>query len=149
MKKNTYSELGQYIVALVGAQNMSLRQASIKAGLEGTTIAKILQRDGRVIPTPQTLDRIARGLNGDFLHMMRLAGHLPPEASQDTDTIDDPELYAKFQRLHDLIRQVAEKDRDAAARLMGLVITPFEVMLALEEAEERVLEAVKEDETVQ
>ena len=144
MVGSEYSELGQYIKALCESHNLSLRQASIRAGLESTTIAKILQRDGRVVPTPHTLDRIAKGLGGDFLHMMRLAGHLPPEVSQD-ETIDDPELYTKMQRLMSLIRQVAERDRDAAARLMGLVITPFEVMLALEETEEQEQEVAEHD----
>ena len=139
---NGYSELGQYILALCEAQNLSLRRASLKSDLESSTISKILQRDGQGVPTPDTLDKIASGLGGDFLKMMSLAGHLPPVEGQ--GTVEDAELYAKMQRLQDLIWQVTQRDRATAARLMGLVITPFEIMLALEEMEEREAGQVKE-----
>lgn len=149
MGDNEYSELGRYIVALCQAQNLSLRQASMRSGLDPTTISKILQRDRQNTPTPETLEKIAGGLNGDYLRMMSLAGHLPPVEVLD-GVVDDTELYTKIQRLQDLIWQVAQQDRDAAARLMGLVITPFEIMLALEEsrAPEQVEEVVVDDKKV-
>lgn len=135
-----YTELGQYIMALCTAQNLSLRQASMRAGLDPTTIARILQRDGQNIPRADTLAKIAGALNGDFYHMMGLAGHLPPVGEQ--ETIEGVELYAKFQRLQHLVRELEKRDPEAANRLMGMVITPFEIMLALEgeetgEVEER------------
>jgi transcriptional regulator with XRE-family HTH domain len=131
--KKKYTELGQYIVALTEAQNLSLRQASVKSDLDPTTIARILQRDGTSVPTPETLAKIADGLDGDFYRMMTLAGHLPGD--QGGIDIEDAELYAKFQRLQTLVQEVAEKDPEAARRLMGMIITPFEVMLALESPE--------------
>jgi transcriptional regulator with XRE-family HTH domain len=124
-----YTELGQYIVALVDSHNLSLRKASLRSGLDATTIARILQRDGTNIPTPETLQKLADGLGGDFYRMMALAGHLPPADA--TDEME-AELYAKFQRLQELVRQVAQRDPEEAKRLMGMVITPFEIMLALE-----------------
>ena len=60
MSDGKYSELGRYILALCEAHNLSLRQASMKAGLEAGTISKILQRDGISTPNPETLEKIAQ-----------------------------------------------------------------------------------------
>lgn len=129
---NDYSELGRYILALLDANNFSMRRASLEAGLEASTVHKILDRDraGTGVPTPETLERLAAALGGDYLQMMRMAGHLPEVSALE---MDDAEIYAKMQRLHFLVREIAAKDPAAARRLMGLVITPFEMMLALEE----------------
>lgn len=136
MSDGRYTKLGEYILALCKAKNLSLRQASLRSDLEAGTVSKILQRDGQSVPTPETLDKIARGLDGDYLKMMGLAGHLPPTGGEDADDLD-AELYSKMQRLQDLIRQAARRDPAAASRLMGYVITSFDVMISLDEAELR------------
>lgn len=123
------SELSMYILALCEVQNLTQRQGSERSGLSPTTISKIIARDGRSIPRPDTLEKLAVGLNGDYLHMMTLAGHLAPV---DQESEFGAELYSKMRRLQTLVLQVAAEDPEGAARLMNLVITPFEIMLARE-----------------
>lgn len=125
--KEELTELSRYILALCEVQNLSMRQGSERSGLDPTTISKIVQRDGRSVPRPGTLERLAEGLNGDYLYMMGLAGHLAPV---DQESELDAELATKFKRLRALVRQVAENDLEGARRLMSLVITPFEIMLS-------------------
>ncbi len=126
-KREELSELSRYILALCEVQNLSQRQASERSGLDATTISKIVARDGQSVPTPATLEKLATGLNGDYLYMMSLAGHLSPVgAGEGFDT----ELSTKFKRLQALIREVAAEDLEGARRLMSLVITPFEIMLS-------------------
>lgn len=129
MGNSEYTRLGSYIVKLCEAQNLSLRQASLRAGLEAGTLSKILRRDGQSVPNPDTLGKIARGLNGDYLHMMSLAGHLP-ESGHDEEL--SAEIQAKLKRLDTLVREVARRDPARAAELLALVITPFEVMKSMD-----------------
>lgn len=131
MGTDGYTKLNEYVLALCKAQNLSLRQAALRSGVDTSTISKMLQRDGASVARPDTLERLAAGLNGDYLQMMRLAGYLPEKG--DGEGSEDAELQAKIAYLEDLIRRVAEKDRDAAARLLGMVIAPFEIMLDLKE----------------
>jgi transcriptional regulator with XRE-family HTH domain len=132
MGKDGYSKLNEYVLALCKAQNLSLRQAALRSGVDTSTISKMLQRDGESVARPDTLERLAAGLNGDYLQMMRLAGYLP-EHKGNGEGLEDAELQAKIAYLEDLIVRVAEKDRDAARRLLGMVIAPFEIMLDLKE----------------
>lgn len=139
------TELGAYILALCNSQNLSLRAASMRAGLEEGTISKILQRDGQSIPMPETLGKIAAGLGGDFLHMMRLAGHLPPGGNSDNDPLS-VELRAKLEQLILLIRRAAAQDPDRTEQLLHLLTAPVEIMLALQGIGEPVAEAERETE---
>lgn len=71
--------LGKYITELCKRQNLSMREASRRADLGVETIGTIVRRGQTTQPRPSTLRAIADGLGGSYLHMMRLAGHLPEE----------------------------------------------------------------------
>ena len=72
--------LSQYILELLKNQNLSMREASMKAGLAPETISQIIRRGKTSTPRPDTLRLIASALGGSYQKMMILAGHMeePP-----------------------------------------------------------------------
>jgi transcriptional regulator with XRE-family HTH domain len=70
--------LTDYILSLIEAKNLSMRRASQLSGLNPETIGTIIRRGRSGRPRPATLGAIANALDGDFYHMMKLAGYLIP-----------------------------------------------------------------------
>lgn len=72
---------------------LSARQMSEEAQLANNAVTAILS--GKTNPTPYTIKKLTDkwGTQEDYLAMMRLAGHLPPESSEPID-ISDAELKA-------------------------------------------------------
>lgn len=116
--------LGQYIVDLVDGQNLSLREASMRAGLAPDTISKILRRGETNTPRPSTLQMIADGLGGNFDYMMHLAGHAPlPESG-------NPELVATANRLIEIWQLLRKLDPERARELERIAVMQAEMVLA-------------------
>jgi len=78
--KKDLTPFGVYIWDLCQARNWSLREASMKAGLAPETLSKILRRGASSTPRPDTIQQIADALGGDFVELMRLAGHIETPA---------------------------------------------------------------------
>jgi hypothetical protein len=68
---------------------LSSRQMSIEAELAENAVASILA--GRTNPTPYTIKKLTDkwGTPEDYVVLMRLAGHLPPEPDGDLDITAD------------------------------------------------------------
>lgn len=118
----TTSALGAYLVDSCERHNLSMREASLRAGLSDATISVIVRRGDDTTPRPETLQTLARTLDGDFQHMMRLAGHLPPAPQR---AIDDERLQAKLQRLTEVLSRLPP---DLQARIMEQAILLAEVV---------------------
>lgn len=127
-----YTPLGQYIVDLCERQNLSWREASMRSNLAPETISKILRRDGRSTPRPDTLQLLADGLGGDFTKMMLLAGHLqpPPDTSG-----ADPAMKAKAAELVDLWHRIEELSPERARQIMSIAFIQAEMALAASRAD--------------
>ena len=131
--------LGQYLVDLVGRQNLSLREASMRAGLAPDTISKILRRGETSTPRPQTLQLLADGLGGNFDYMMHLAGHAPlPEEGA------DPELVATANRLIEIWQVLRRIDPDRAQELERIAVMQAEMVLAAARSRQRREETERE-----
>lgn len=94
------NSLGEYILAIIERHpGLSLRQASIRAGLNENAIQQIV-KGARPRPRPGDLKLIADawGTPQDYYEMMRLAGYevpLPP----DMDNPEDVKLLTLFRTL--------------------------------------------------
>lgn len=82
--------LGKYILDLCERQGISMRAASVRAGLGTETIGQIVRRRKRTRPRPETLQAIARALGGSYRRMMYLAGH--EEQADDAVLIEAQEI---------------------------------------------------------
>lgn len=97
--KSDYTPLGKYILHLTQMRHFpSLRAASLAAGLDGQTISAILRRGNKNKPKPETLEKLARALGGDYAMMMELADHPLPAVI----TAEPPKLRLLVERLHEL-----------------------------------------------
>lgn len=116
---------GDYILELCRSQNLSLRDASMRAELAPETISQMLRRRGT--PRPDSLRLIADNLGGSYQHMMVLAGHLSAPPS-DNDV--DPILRAKANELIAIWRELREHDPESADRLEKIALLQAEMVLA-------------------
>lgn len=94
--------LGDYIAGLCEQRNLSMRQASMQAGLAPETISLIIRRGPDSHPRPDTLMAIAEALGGNLTHMMTLAGHLPPSPAE----IEDMELRRKVNQIIEIMEEL-------------------------------------------
>jgi transcriptional regulator with XRE-family HTH domain len=114
--------LGDYIATLLEQRHLSMREASMRADLAPETISQLLRRGPSSKPRPETLLMIAEALDGDYVHMLRLAGHLPEVDAEPTPTavrLRAEELIAKW-------REIYEVDPQAAENLMRLTVVQAE-----------------------
>jgi len=88
--------LGGYIRRLLTERGMSMREASMQAGLAPETISQILRRGVTTRPRADTLLAIAEALAGDYARMLELAGYMQEGAE---DTLRDAVLQRKIARL--------------------------------------------------
>lgn len=124
--------LGQYILDLCDKQNLSMRQASIRAGLSEDTIGVIVRRDTR--PRPETLKAISEGIDGDFQLMMILAGHIEPPSLQGFDR----EVVALGRQLQEEWQRLIKADPEHAVEIMRSTIIQAQALrVALEAIKER------------
>lgn len=127
------SPLGQYLLEFCDGLNLSMRQASIRAGLSPETIGMIVRRGKASRPRPETLGAIADNLGADFIGMMRLTGHLPPSPPDDID----PELRYKAEELLAIWRRLRDIDPKSAERLIRIALMQSEMVLAAANAGNR------------
>lgn len=92
----TSESLGGYIRRLLEERGMSMREASMQAGLAPETISQILRRGQRTKPRADTLLAIAEAVGGDYARMLALAGYLQEGAE---DVLRDAVLRRKIERL--------------------------------------------------
>lgn len=132
--------LADYVLDICERHNLTMRQASIRSGLDPSTIAKIVRRGKHGgAASPATLQAIADALGADFRRMMVLAGHLdqPLEAGP-----DDGDLVYDILRIQEVWRKLRHVDPDAARRLAEHTLAVSNTMLDaigkenLEEAQE-------------
>lgn len=111
--------LAEYLLELCESQNLTMRQASIRSGLDPSTIAKIVRRSKHGgAAEPATLQALADTLNGDFHRMMVLAGHLdePPEVEENED------LTFSILRLQGIWRELWRLDPETAERFVDATL---------------------------
>jgi hypothetical protein len=89
---------------------LSARRMSVEAGLANNIVTAILS--GRTNPTPYTIKKLTDkwGTPGDYLAMMRLAGHLP---------LDAPGESAPGEEL--LLRTYRQLDEDGRREALALL----------------------------
>ncbi len=98
------SELGEYVLSLIQRHpDLSMRQASVQAGLGENTIQQIV-KGHRPHPAPDVLRAIASqwGTDQDYVEMLRLSGceiPLPPDVTR-----EEMEVL-------NLFRSLSEEDR--------------------------------------
>lgn len=112
------TELGRYVLDLINEQNLSLREASMKAGLAPETISQMLRRGKTSTPRPDTLRMIADALGGDYRRMMELAGHLP--SGPITPLVDVPQLRNFAERVSKLPPERQRRIMEAALLLLEI-----------------------------
>lgn len=122
------SPLGEYILTLLEDQNLSMREASMRAGLAPETVSQIIRRGKSSTPRPDTLKLIASALGGNYQYMMILAGHLSPApAALDQET---------RARLEELARKLALLDPAERERITRQYLTLLDFALSLKGVEE-------------
>ena len=119
------SRLGEYILELCERNRLSMREASIEAGLGTETIGVIIRRGNTTTPRPDTLRLIADALGGNYEYMMRLAGHLDPLPPQ-----DDPELRAMLDEIARLWQIIKKHQPDRIPTLARMAQMQAELVLA-------------------
>jgi transcriptional regulator with XRE-family HTH domain len=134
------SPLGVYLLELCKQRNLSMREASARAGLGVETIGTIVRRGNATKPRPDTLRQIAGALEGDFDRMMVLAGHLPDRPSADSERT---ELRRKVHRIAELLSTLPPSLQD---RLADALIVQTEASKAAFEAGERQTETTQLEE---
>ena len=117
------SEIADYIMNLCRQQHLSMREASIKAGLSTETVGVIVRRGNP--PRPDTLRAIARALGGDYDHMMRISGHLPPRPPSDEEFID-----SDMDDLVPLWKEIKYRNRKAYKLLLDATRSMAQTVLA-------------------
>jgi hypothetical protein len=99
----TTSELGKYLQQLIKRHpRLSMRQASIKAGLNENAVQQIITGHN-VRPRPATLKAITDtwGTPKDYFELLRLAGH---DTTTELKTPEEAELLVQFRKLSDDIK---------------------------------------------
>lgn len=107
--------VGEYIVAMLKRHpGLSMRQASIKAGLNTNAIQQII--NSKITPRPNTIKALADmwGTPEDYVAMMRLSGYEVP------DTVDIAGLSSVKRHAIDLLSRDTVPDQVAAFIAAGL-----------------------------
>ncbi len=113
------TELGRYILNLCESNRLTMRKASMKAGLAPETISKILRSGDRQTPRPETLRLIADNLGGSYDEMMRMAGHLPSAPASESGDIG-PEARAALAGVLNVWKRIKDQDPDTLRYLITL-----------------------------
>ncbi|NWJ46213.1 MAG: helix-turn-helix transcriptional regulator [Chloroflexi bacterium] len=117
-KRNSQSPLALYLDRLCRERNISLRAASLAAGLGEATLGNIVR--GYRHPDPATLRKIAIyfGLSEDAL--LEMAGHRTTNNNTSRPEINDPELrvYLLPDRINNLPRRDLNLLKDVLRHLM-------------------------------
>ena len=129
------SRLGEYILGLLDKHNLSMREASIRAGLSPAAVNMIVRRGKLTQPRPDTLQALASVLDGDFRYMMQLAGHLP---SRNDDR--NSRLQYRVDEIAAIWDRVDALDPDTADRLLAVVKAQGEMALLAIRASQRLNE---------
>ena len=110
------SPLGQYVKELCDKEGLSLRQASIRAGLSPETVSLILRRGNTTHPRPQTLAVLMDALKGDLHHALTLAGYNMP-----------PLIEYKIPRLYQFVNRLAAYPPEVQERIMDATLALLEI----------------------
>lgn len=121
--------LGDYLQALAREKGLTLRAASLRANLPPEALSQLIRREGRFRPRPDTLRLLADALDGDFVHMMQLAGHLPAR---------DPDLPA-IPQISRLVDRLAALPPDRQARVMDAFLLLLDAQDTANEPQTRLL----------
>jgi len=120
--------LGGYIRRLLDERGLSMREASMDAGLAPETISKILRRGQRTKPRADTLLAIAETIGGDYARMLELAGYMQDGAEE---VLRDAVLQRKIQRL---TRVLAGLPLELKYRMADEILIQVEAARAVYEA---------------
>lgn len=128
-------DLAEYLLSVCRSQNLTMRQASIRSGLDPSTIAKIVRRNRRDGggAEPSTLAALADSLSADFQRMMVLAGHLDPPLEVDSDE----DLEYDILRLQGLWRKLRRISPEASSRLVAATLAQASACLEVIEPRAR------------
>jgi len=128
--------LGEYIGDLCEERGLSMRAASMRAGLAPETVSKILRRGPTTRPRADTLLAIAEAIGGDYARMLELAGYMQDGAEA---VLRDAVLRRKIERLAQVFDALPLEMR---YRMADEMIIQAEAVRAMYEA--AVEEAAKE-----
>lgn len=114
-EEKSITTVGEYIVEMLKRHpGLSMRKASIKAGLNTNAIQQII--NAKLTPRPNTIKALADmwGTLEDYVAMMRLAGYEVP------DTVDIAGLSSVKQHAINLLSRDTVPDQVAAFIAAGL-----------------------------
>jgi hypothetical protein len=126
MKRKKWPEitpLGRYILDLCHERRMSMREACLAADppLSEGTLAKIIKRGAATQPRPETLQRLAVALDGDYTEMLRLAGYVEPRQEARI-----AEMSPELRQLIDELAALEREDKEAAQRVVAAILLLIE-----------------------
>lgn len=101
------SEFGDHIKNLRKIRKLSLRELSEKSGVSHTQISRI-ELGQRENPKPETIQKLAEGLEVDMIELMSVAGYGYIEIPQLFLDEDTRRVIEEFNKLHPQSKKVVE-----------------------------------------
>ena len=71
------STLGDHIKEIIDRNGWSIRQSALKIGVSPAYLSKLINKKADSNPKPQTLSKLAKGLNVPESELMSIAGYMP------------------------------------------------------------------------
>lgn len=71
------TDLGDYIQSILKKRGWSMRQAAMKIGVSAAYLSKLINHKADSNPKPETLVKLAKGLNVPESELMSIAGYMP------------------------------------------------------------------------
>jgi lambda repressor-like predicted transcriptional regulator len=128
--------LGRYILKCLKRKNLSMRQASLDAGLAPETVSQVIRRGKTSTPRPDTLRLIADAIDGNYHQMMVLANYV--DLPRGLDAVPSEQREVVFHLLS-IWAELEELDPsgDSLRRLLTVITTQADAFRAAMRAVER------------
>lgn len=89
------TEFGSYIKKIRESKNMTLNQVALYAEISAAQLSRI-ETGKRGTPKPPTIEKIARALKIDYNELMKIAGYLESDTSEETQVEKDEVEFQAF-----------------------------------------------------
>ena len=128
--------LGRYILKRLKQKNLSMRQASLDAGLAPETVSQVIRRGRTSTPRPDTLRLIADAIDGDYHQMMVLANYVDLPRGLDAVPPEQREVVFRLLTIWAELDDV-DPSGDSLRRLLTMITTQAETFRAVVRAVDR------------
>lgn len=89
------TKFGSYIKKIRESKNMTLNQVALYAEISAAQLSRI-ETGKRGTPKPPTIEKIARALKIDYNELMKIAGYLESDTSEETQVEKDEVEFQAF-----------------------------------------------------